>query len=281
MKILYLDCFSGISGDMTVGALIDAGADPHVLREELRKLDLETEYSLSWRKVVRNGISATKFDVILENGETPAHHGTHGRHHDHDHNHDHEHDHNHNHHHDHENKHEHVHDRKHRRYREIVELIENAKFNANVTATALRIFERIGRAEAKIHAIPLEKVHFHEVGAVDSIIDIVGTAIALDMLNISQVVASPVPLGSGTIHIDHGCYPVPAPATLEILKGVPLAASELAEELTTPTGAGILAALSRSYGPIPPMRVEAIGYGAGTKDFPSRPNVLRAIIGTL
>lgn len=148
-----------------------------------------------------------------------------------------------------------------------------------VKQTALRIFKKIGEAEGKIHGLPLERVHFHEVGAVDSIIDIVGAAILIHQLSITTVKCAPVPVGVGKIRIDHGIYPVPAPATLEMLKGIPLEQSTIRAELTTPTGAAIAAVLSESFGPMPSFKVEAIGYGAGTKTFPDHPNVLRVVIG--
>ncbi|WP_347551306.1 nickel pincer cofactor biosynthesis protein LarC [Pseudalkalibacillus hwajinpoensis] len=243
MKTLYLDCFSGISGDMTIGALIDLGADPTLLVKEMAKLEIDSEYKLEFNKVVKKGVSATKFDVILTEDEGGHHH-----HH-------------------------------HRHYSDIVAMINRAEFNENVTAMALSIFEKIGRAEAKIHNMPFEKVHFHEVGAVDSIVDIVGASILLDSLDISKVISSPVPVGNGRIRIAHGLYPVPAPATLELLKGIPIQQTDIKGELTTPTGGGILAALVNDFGPMPSFTVESIGYGAGTKDFPDHPNVLRAVLG--
>ncbi|OIJ08209.1 TIGR00299 family protein [Anaerobacillus arseniciselenatis] len=251
MKTLYFDCFSGISGDMTIGALLDLGADPNYLEDELRKLNFDSEYKLTWEKVVKKGVSATKFDVLVEEN-------------------------NHDHHHGHHHHHEHHH---HRHYSDIVKMIESADFNENVKKVALQIFEVIGRAEAKIHNMPFEKVHFHEVGGVDSIIDIVGTSILLDHLNISKVVSSSVPVGNGYIRIAHGMYPVPAPATLELLKGIPIKETKIMGELTTPTGAGILAVLAEHFGPIPSMKIQAIGYGAGTKDFADHPNVLRVMLG--
>jgi len=252
MKTLYLDCFSGISGDMTIGALIDLGVDIHFLEKELTKLDINSEYQLRFERVVKKGISATKFDVILAENEPDQGHHHHGHHHHH-----------------------------HRHYSDIVEMIKGAAYNDNVQTMALSIFEKIGRAEAKIHNIPFEKVHFHEVGAVDSIIDIVGTCILLDHLEISKIISSAVPVGNGRIKIAHGIYPVPAPATLEILKGIPIQATTIKGELTTPTGAGILSALVQEFGPIPSFCVDTIGYGAGTKDFTEHPNVLRIILGTL
>jgi pyridinium-3,5-bisthiocarboxylic acid mononucleotide nickel chelatase len=357
MKTLYFDCFSGVSGDMVIGALIDAGADPHKLVEELKKLHIEDEYELKWEKVNKNGITSTKFDVILLNqGHHHSHHDherthTHDHHHDHDHTHTHDHhhghehshnhhhvhehdhdhahthdhhhghEHSHNHHHVHEHDHDHAHTHDHghthshdhdhhehghthehhhdqghnhthdhqhghhhhhhdhRSYKDIVNLIEGADFSQKVKDTSLKIFKKIGEAEGLIHGVPLEKVHFHEVGAVDSIIDIIGTAILIDQLDISVIKSSPVPVGTGKIHIDHGIYPVPAPATLEILKGVPIEHSEVRFELTTPTGAAIVAVLAEEFCSIPSMKVSSIGYGAGTKTFKDRPNVVRVIIG--
>jgi pyridinium-3,5-bisthiocarboxylic acid mononucleotide nickel chelatase len=308
MKTLYFDCFSGVSGDMVIGALIDAGADPVKLVEELKKLNIEDEYELAWKKVVKNGITSTKFDVVLvnnEHGHTHSHdheheheHGhTHSHDHDHEHghthshDHDHEHGHTHSHDHDHEHghthshehthTHEHTHDHHHdhRSYKDIVKLIEEADFSQQVKDTALKIFKKIAEAEGLIHGVPLEKVHFHEVGAVDSIIDIIGAAILIHQLEISVIKSSPIPVGTGKIRIDHGIYPVPAPATLEILKGIPIEHSEVRFELTTPTGAAIIAVLAEEFCAIPSMKVRSIGYGAGTKTFKDHPNVVRVIIG--
>ncbi|WP_373895028.1 LarC family nickel insertion protein [Virgibacillus sp. CBA3643] len=279
MKILYFDCFSGISGDMVIGSLIDAGADMTVLESELKKLQIEDEYELKTSKAVKNGITSTKFDVVLLNeGSHHDHADKHGHEHHHSHDHGHEHSHEHHHNHEHNHPHEHHH-HDHRSYRDIVQLIEAANFPEQVKDMALKIFKKIGEAEGKIHGMPLEDVHFHEVGAVDSIIDIVGAAILIHDLEIETFKASPIPVGSGKIHIDHGVYPVPAPATLEILQGVPLAHSDLKAELTTPTGAAIIAVLAEEFSNTPSMKVEAIGYGAGTKTFKDHPNVLRVIIG--
>ncbi|MBY7142258.1 DUF111 family protein [Virgibacillus sp. NKC19-3] len=281
MSVLYFDCFSGISGDMVIGALIDAGADITVLESELKKLHIEDEYELKQKKIVKNGITSTKFDVVLLN-EKPHHHN-HSHEHEHEHhhhNHSHEHEHEHHHHnHSHEHEHGHHHDHQHRSYRDIVQLIEAADFPEQVQDMALNIFKKIGEAEGKIHGMPLENVHFHEVGAVDSIIDIVGAAILIHDLKIGVFKSSPIPVGSGKIHIDHGVYPVPAPATLEILQGVPLMHSDVTAELTTPTGAAIIAALAEEFSNTPTMKVNNIGYGAGTKTFKDHPNVLRVMIG--
>ncbi|OZB98748.1 hypothetical protein CJP46_06310 [Paenibacillus sp. XY044] len=346
MKTLYLDCFSGISGDMFIGALLDAGGDAQQMQKELQKLNIDEEYTLQWSKVNKNGITATKFDVHLQEARHQGHnqspkehqhvhvhsHGTqlheadsgeahheydgayHNSHshehgHDHSHEHDHGHDHSHEHvhdndhdhtlvhhehahshhahdhsHHDHEHyahdhSHSHSHHHHHRAYKDIVHMIEEAGFEEPVRDMALRIFTIIGKAEGKIHGVPLDKVHFHEVGAVDSIVDIVGASILIHQMGIEAIHSSSVPVGMGKIRIDHGIYPVPAPATLEILKGVPLEPSDVRFELTTPTGAAIVSVLAQQYGPIPAMKVSAIGYGAGTKTFADRPNVLRVIVG--
>lgn len=301
---------------MVIGALIDAGANPGVLVEELKKLDIEDEYELKWKKVVKNGITSTKFDVVLlnegqghghthehshshdhhhghekhghshdhhheheEHGHSHGHHHEHEEHsHGHDHHHEHEHSHTHDHHHEHEHSHSHGHHH-HRSYSDIAKMIKAAGFNPEVEDMALKIFRKIGEAEGLIHGLPLDKVHFHEVGAVDSIIDIIGAAILIDQLDISEIMSSPVPVGKGRIHIDHGVYPVPAPATLEILKGVPIEHSDVRAELTTPTGAAIVSVLAEEFCSIPSMKVQSIGYGAGTKTFKNHPNVLRVIIG--
>ncbi|GAB1774711.1 hypothetical protein COK01_06195 [Priestia megaterium] len=281
MRTLYLDCFSGISGDMFIGALIDAGGDSTLLEEELQKLNISEEYKLSWRKVVKNGISSTKFDVELS--ETADHKYADGHQHNHkhedvDHNHEHEHS-DHRHKHEHSDHHEHSHHHSHRAYQDIVKLIDGSQLSQEVKETSLNIFRKIGEAEGLIHGISLEKVHFHEVGAVDSIIDIVGASILINKLEIRKIKSSPVCVGAGKVHIDHGIYPIPAPATLEILKGVPLQQSNIKSELTTPTGAAIVSVLSEEFCTVPSMTVQAVGYGAGTKDFEKHPNVLRVIIG--
>lgn len=280
MKLLYLDCFSGISGDMTIGALLDAGGDLSLLKEELKKLHIEDEYDISARKVNKNGITGTKFDVHLNHNDEHTHHHEHSasneehpsRNHTHD---DLEHTHTHEHTHD----HAHSHDHSHRAYQHIVKMISDSDLSEYVKDISLGIFKKIGEAEGKIHGMPLQDVHFHEVGAVDSIIDIVGMAILMEQLEIDSVQSSSIPTGSGKIKIDHGVYPIPAPATLEILRGVPIAESELKAELTTPTGAGIVAVLAEKFGAIPAMEIDQIGYGAGTKTFQDHPNTLRVIIG--
>lgn len=245
-RILYLDCFAGISGDMFIGALLDAGLDFDHLSREIGKLGI-AGYELRVTRVDRSGISATKFDVDL---------------------HEH-HDHHHHHHHHHE----------HRTLTEIKHLIGHAALSDKVKSLALEIFQRIGEAESRIHNIPIEKVHFHEVGAIDSIVDIVGGCIALEAMGIDRVMASPVHVGSGTFTCAHGTYPVPGPATAELLRGVPAYAGEILGELATPTGAAIVSTLTSDFGPMPMMKIERVGYGAGTREYPKFPNVLRAVFG--
>lgn len=252
MRIAYLDCFSGISGDMLLAALVDAGADRDRIEGELRKLSLG-DFRLEWKKVIKAGVSALKLDVIDETAPAQQPFKTLKVLGSHDHN--------------------------HRGYKEIVEMIKAADLAPRVTARALAIFERIAVAEAKIHHVPVETVHFHEVGALDSIVDVVGISLGLEELEIEQLYSGPIPTGNGYVRCDHGLYPVPAPATMEMLVGIPLRKTDINKELTTPTGAGVAAALVREFGPLPSMTVETIGYGAGTRDLPDQPNVLRLLVG--
>lgn len=264
---------------MFIGALLDCGLDFDFLKTELAKLGVDG-YELSLTRVDRSGISSAKFDVHLN---TESHSHTHSHHdhphgHSHEHKHDHEHDH---HHHDEEHSHHHHHPQDHRSLSTIKQLIANSALSASVKARATEIFQRIGEAESKIHGIPIETVHFHEVGAIDSIVDIIGACIGLESLRIERIVSSPLHVGSGTFTCAHGTYPVPGPATTEILKGVPIYSKEIVGELVTPTGAAIIATLASGYGNLPAMKVERIGYGAGTRVYPKFPNVLRAIIGEI
>ena len=275
MRTLYLDCFAGASGDMFIGALLDCGLDFELLKAELAKLGVEG-YELSLTRVDRSGINSAKFDVHL-NSEVHHHH-THN---------DHHHDHSHEHHHDHshetnpksstQNSTSHNHD--HRSLSTIKHIISTSSLSASVKERALTIFQRIGEAESKIHGIPIETVHFHEVGAVDSIVDIIGACIGLEALKIEKIISAPLHLGSGTFNCAHGTYPVPGPATAELLKGVPSYSKDIEGELVTPTGAAIISTLAASYGNLPAMKIERVGYGAGTRSYPKFPNVLRAIIG--
>ncbi|MFC4386342.1 LarC family nickel insertion protein [Gracilibacillus marinus] len=277
-KTLYLDCFSGISGDMTVAALLATGVSFDELQEELKKLGMNKEYELIVKQVNKNGITSYKFDVLYEESKHADHHHSH----EHSHHHDSDtHEHSHSHYHGHSHHHSHEHHHHHRTYKDIVSMINESELSNKTKEMALEMFKGIGQAEAKIHGQSLDDVHFHEVGAIDSIIDIVSVAILIDKLEIEKVIASHIPVGSGHIHIDHGTYPVPAPATLEILKGVPIKKSSLKGELTTPTGAAIIKVLVKEFSlGMPDLIVSEIGYGAGTKTFKEHPNVLRAVIGT-
>lgn len=274
MRTLYLDCFAGISGDMFIGALLDCGLDFDFLKTELARLGV-AGYELSLTRVDRCGINSAKFDVHLR-GEIHHHH-----HHDHSHEH-HHHNHSHDHHHHDSNpqsaiNNPHSHD--HRSLSTIKHIISSSALSAQVKERALAIFQRIGEAESKIHGIPIETVHFHEVGAVDSIVDIVGACIGLEALNIEKIISAPLHVGSGTFQCAHGTYPVPGPATAELLTGVPIYSKDIEGELVTPTGAAVVATLAAEYGNLPAMKIERIGYGAGTRTYQSFPNTLRAVIG--
>jgi uncharacterized protein (TIGR00299 family) protein len=269
MKTLYFDCISGISGDMTLAALIDLGADLSYIVDHLRKLPIDP-FEIEVHKIIKRGIAAKKLQIYF-----PSHPHNHDHSHDHEHHHhDHSHDHRH-HHHDHSHDHEHHHE--HRSAAEILEMIEQSDLPPRVKDRSLAIFQEVAIAEGKIHGIDPREVHFHEVGAMDSIIDTIGVCLALENLGIDEIYASPVPTGYGKKRMAHGFYPIPAPATLELLKGIPLAELNVKGELTTPTGAGILRALVKKFILPGAFTVEQIGYGAGEKDF-DHPNVLRALL---
>ncbi len=236
MKICYLDAFSGISGDMLVGALADAGADPAALAAALESLEVSAK--VRFETTSRAGIRATRFHVEEEG--TP---------------------------------------RKHRHLSDIVALIQAAALPERARANAVRVFERLGEVEAAIHQVPLERVHFHEVGAADSICDIVGACVGLELLGVEAVHSSPLNLGSGTVASEHGRLPVPAPATAALVRGFPVYARGPEVELTTPTGAALATTLAAEFGPMPPIRLAAVGYGAGARDFPEQANLLRVLIG--
>ena len=278
-RILYFDCFSGISGDMTIGALLDLGIDQNLFLAELSKINLD-EFEVEIKKGLKNGISGTDFTVHLH-----THEHTHEEEHHHDHEHEHHHaEHEHNHSHGHEHTHEHHHDEKPhnhahtRNLSDIYNIIDHSELSEYVKTASKKIFLIVAEAEAKIHAKTIDEVHFHEVGAVDSIVDIIGTAICVEMLKIDEIQCSEINLGSGFVHCEHGVFPVPAPATLEILTGVPVYSKNAKKELTTPTGAAILKALCSEFGSSPEFVVEKIGYGLGKRDMET-PNVLRVIIG--
>ena len=292
---LYLECYSGISGDMTVAALLDLGADQQVLMEGLESLNLPG-YQLKIGRVKKNGIDACDFDVILDE---PEHHHDHDHehhhdhdhehHHDHDHDHEHEHhhdhdhehhhDHDHEHHHDHDHEHHHHHDHVHRNIGDIFAIIDQSKISDRAKQTAKDIFRIIAAAESKAHGIAEDQVHFHEVGAVDSIVDIVSAAICLDNLDITEAVVSDLYEGCGYVHCQHGLMPVPVPAVVNIAadNALRLRLTQTRGEMITPTGAAIAAYLSKG-GKLPESFViEKIGLGAGKKDFATA-NILRAFL---
>ncbi|MDM5200834.1 LarC family nickel insertion protein [Fictibacillus enclensis] len=276
MKQLYLDCQYGISGDMTLAALFDLGADLSYVTEQLKQLPIDS-FHMATKKVDKRGISANLLDLQFKEAElvgaAHVHEAGHSHSHDHHHHNDHDHEHSHSHEHDHHHHHDHV----HRKASTILEMIETSELPVRVKERSRRVFEVIAEAEGKIHGMDPKEVHFHEVGAMDSIIDVIGVCLALEDLQVDRIVASPVPTGYGKVRMAHGLYPIPAPATAEILKGVPLEAFHVKGELTTPTGAGFLKALADDYGYMPPLVIRKIGYGAGQKDF-EHPNVLRAIL---
>ncbi len=284
MKMLYLDIFSGIAGDMFIAALLDLGVDAAKLERELKKLKLDG-YHLHISRRQKSAIAGVKFDVHLahEHGHAHTHDGhehshDHGHHHG-QHHHDHPHDHSHEHHHGHAHE-EHEHDDQ-RNFAEIKKIISRSKLSAWVKQKSIAVFQRIAVAEGKIHGLPPDEVHFHEVGAVDSIVDIVGAAIALELLGKPRVFASPVVEGTGWIDCAHGKFPVPAPATLAILgaRKIPVSQCEEPHELVTPTGAALLAEFVESFGAMENLVAEKIGFGLGTRDNQTRPNVLRAVLG--
>ncbi|MSO46248.1 MAG: nickel pincer cofactor biosynthesis protein LarC [Acidobacteria bacterium] len=267
MKILYFDCFSGAAGDMILGALLDAGLPLDDLRRALGSLAIDRD-TVWTERVTRAGVTATKFHVRGE--EPPADHA-----HDHEGGHAHDHEHHHPHTHPHEERHHHA----HRTIAEIGRLIDGSALSLAGKTRAKELFGKLGEAEAAIHGTTIEKVHLHEVGALDSIIDIVGVVYALEAFEIERVVSSPLNVGSGTIRSAHGLYPVPAPATTRLLEGAPIYSGPQTAELVTPTGALLVTAYAQSYGPVPAMRLKKIGYGAGSRDFKDTPNVLRVLIG--
>ncbi len=280
MKTLYLDIFSGISGDMFIGALIDLGVDAHKLERELKKLKLDG-YHLHIARQHKSAIEGVKFDVHLahEHHHEPGHEQGHS----HDHHHHHgetEHGHEHTHSHEPHTHDDHSHDDQ-RNFAEIKQLIGKSKLSPWVKKKSVAVFERIAEAEGKIHGMPPAEVHFHEVGAVDSIVDIVGAAIGLEMLGKPRVFASPVVEGTGWVRCAHGRFPVPAPATLAILgaRGIGITQCEEPNELVTPTGAALLAEFVENFGPMSGLVAERIGFGLGTRDNQTRPNVLRAVLG--
>jgi len=276
MRIGYLECFSGISGDMLLGALVDAGVPFDVLAATAAALGVGAR--LEMRKVDRGGLTGIKVDVVAEEqGTENREQGTEDEH-GHEHTHEH-HDHEHPAHEHHPHEHEHSEHAPHRSLSTILAIIQASPLKDTVKQRASRAFQLLGEAEAAIHSIPIEKVHFHEVGAVDTIVDIVCTAAGAEALGVDHWMASPLNVGSGTVKCQHGTLPVPAPATLSLLGDAPVYAAGPPMERVTPTGAALLRMLDVRYGPMPAMRVAARGYGAGGRDTPGEPNLLRLLVG--
>ena len=247
---LHLDCPSGISGDMFCASLLDLGVPLDLFEKAVASLHLPEKIVLKTEKALRGGLAGTRFLV-----ETPHDHAHHHHHHD-----------------------EHSHDHG-RSWAQIQNLLKKSKLDAKVRDSALAMFQRVAEAEAKLHGVPVDTVHFHEVGAIDSIVDLVCAAAGIHHLKLSEITASTPVDGTGTIQCAHGKFPLPAPATAEILRGIPIHQLDVHYELTTPTGAAILAQLARHFGPLENFAAEKIGYGLGTRDLPGRPNVLRAFLG--
>ena len=320
MRIAYLECFSGISGDMFLGALLDAGVPPEVFTRTVEALGVDARLEIS--RVDRSGISATKLDVIAagekelpreefwaearaealsaqQSALSPArpssgaHSHDHGQDHAHAHSHSHadSHDrehshghgaadsHTHEHSHSHEHEHHSGHKHSHRGLKEIRQIIQAASISQSAKDRAIRIFEALGAAEAKVHNTEIETIHFHEVGAIDAIVDIVCASVGAEALGVDEWVCSPLNVGGGTVVCAHGAFPIPAPATLELLKNAPVYSGEIQKELVTPTGAAIVSVLASRFSQFPAMKTEKIGYGAGSRNFKNSPNVLRLTVG--
>ncbi len=237
VRVCYLDCFSGIAGDMLLGALVDAGLGIEKLQAAVDKLGIDG-LSVDAEPVKRGGLAATKVRVEAAS------------------------------------------DHSHRSLSTIERIIGESELDDGTKGDSLRVFRRLGEVEARAHAIPIEKVHFHEVGALDSIADIVGSCAGFRALGVDRILCSPINLGSGTVQAAHGTMPVPAPATARLVEGIPTYSDGPAVELTTPTGAALAVTLSSAFGPPPAMRIETSGYGAGTRDFPKRANLLRVLVGS-
>lgn len=280
MRIAYLECFSGISGDMFLGALVDAGVPAKLLEDTVAQLNIGARLEIA--KVMRSGIAATKVDVYTgDQKDAPRMNEEHGHSHSedkHQHVHKHEHPHSHAHSHAYES-HSHGSHEHGRGLKEIRGIIAKSGISEGAKKTAVAIFERLGQAEAKVHNVDIEKIHFHEVGAVDAIVDIVCAAVGAEALGVDAFICSSLNVGGGTVKCAHGTFPVPAPATVEILKDAPVYSSGLQAELVTPTGAAIARTLASRFTTFPEMKIDKSGYGAGTRDFPGHPNVLRLTIG--
>jgi len=233
--IIYFDCFSGISGDMILGALLDLGIDPEVFLKELKKIPLE-DYEIKIQRKKKGFLEGTDVEIIFNDKKT------------------------------------------HRHIKDLLDIVERSKLSKRVKDLSCETFIKIAKAESRVHNEPIEEVHFHEISGIDTIIDVVGSFLALELLNIDKVYSSPLPLGEGFIEISHGIIPVPAPATVELLKGIPVYSNGVRGELVTPTGAAIITTMTKDFGPMPLMRIDRVGYGTGKRDF-NIPNLLRVFIG--
>jgi uncharacterized protein (TIGR00299 family) protein len=236
LKTLYFDCAAGASGDMILGALVGAGANPYQLVQQLRLLGVEN-YQVSFTRVDRCNLSATR--AIVETG----------------------------------------HEHSHRHLADLLKIIDDSQLNDAVKSRAGRVFTLLAEAESEVHNVPVERIHFHEVGALDAIIDVVGACIGFELLGIERFICSPLHVGSGTVEIAHGRFPVPPPAVVSLLRGAPIYSTEVKGELVTPTGAAIIRAVTEGFGPLPAMVVGSIGYGAGSREYKDFPNALRVVIG--
>src|SRR5215472_4138783 len=273
MRIAYLECFSGISGDMFLGALVDAGVPLELLTNTVAALGVDARLEVS--RVQRSGISAVKLDVIAAGEkELPREEFWEKQSHQAGHSHDSGHE-----PHDHPHEHEHSHHHEHRGLKEIRGIIARAGISETAKQKAIRIFEVLGTAEAKVHNTGIENIHFHEVGAVDAIVDITCAAVGAEALGVDTIVCSPLNVGGGMVKCAHGTFPIPAPATLEILRNAPVYSGEIQKELVTPTGAAIVSVLASRFSNFPRMKPEKVGYGAGSRDLKDFPNVLRITIG--
>ena len=262
MKIAYFDCFSGISGDMTLGALVDVGIEPGALRSELSKLNLDYEYSLDFKKASKHHISGTRAivrtteshqeDVIKWTAESSEGADAHSH------------------------SHEHA---PSRHLADIFAILEDSNLERAIIDRSKQVFDRLAEAEAKVHNTSKHRIHLHEVSGIDSIVDIVGCVIGLNLLGIEELYASPLALGSGFVRCAHGLMPVPVPGTMELLKGVDVRQTQIRKELVTPTGAAIITTLAHGFGPMPEMAIDRVGYGAGARDLEEQPNLLRICIG--
>jgi hypothetical protein len=297
MRIAYLECFSGISGDMFLGALIDAGVPPELFIKTVEALGVDARLEIS--RVDRSGISATKVDVIAagekelpreefwqgavsnqQSAFSPARY-SHGEQHSPSHEHSHSHGEGHSHEHKHGNEHSdsHSHSHSHRGLKEIRQIISKAAISQSAKDRAIKIFEALGAAEAKVHNSDIETIHFHEVGAIDAIVDIVCASVGSEALGVDEWICSPLNVGGGTVVCAHGTFPIPAPATLELLKKAPVYSGEILKELVTPTGAAIVSVLASRFSQFPAMKAEKVAYGAGTRNFKNHPNVVRLTVG--